>query len=428
MTNFKNQTMWTGDNLPILRGINSDSIDLIYLDPPFNSNANYAAPIGSKAAGAEFKDTWSLSDIEIEWIDLIKAKHPALYRVILAAMTDSDKGYLVYMAPRLLEMHRILKDTGSIYLHCDTTMSHYLKLVMDAVFGRGNFRNEIVWERNPPGKGAKRISRQWPRNADAILFYTKSRKYGFAQQYTELNESQKKSYRYVDNLGLYKAVQRGDYSDKSMARFKEENKIHTSKSGKQYIKYYLSQAKATVGCVWSDIRGFGTRTTSRERLGYPTQKPIALLKRIIEASSNPGDIVLDPFAGCATTCIAAEELERQWIGIDISKTAVKLVNRRLREHLGLFYQCVPRPDLPVRSDLGKLPAPSTHKKALYGEQGGHCNGCDEHFQLRNLEVDHIIARKVGGTDVIENLQLLCGSCNKIKGARGMGYLKVKLAL
>ena len=191
-------------------------------------------------------------------------------------------------------------------------------------------------------------------------------------------------------------------------------------------RYLIESSGQVIGNVWTDIpRIIGP---SKERLGYPTQKPIALLKRIIEASSNPGDIVLDPFAGCATTCIAAEELERQWIGIDISKTAVKLVNRRLKEHLGLFYECISRPDLPVRSDLGKLPAPSTHKKALYGEQGGHCNGCDEHFQLRNLEVDHIIARKVGGTDHPENLQLLCGSCNKIKGARGMEYLKAKLAL
>ena len=143
--NWQNQTIWTGDNLPILRGMNSGSVDLIYLDPPFNSKANYAAPIGSKAAGAAFKDTWTLSDVDAEWINLIEAKHPALYRVLLAAMTSSDKSYLAYMAARLLEMRRVLKPTGSLYLHCDPTMSHYLKLVMDAIFGRRNFRNEIVW-------------------------------------------------------------------------------------------------------------------------------------------------------------------------------------------------------------------------------------------------------------------------------------------
>ena len=132
--NFANQTIWTGDNLPIMRGMNSETVDLIYLDPPFNSNANYAAPIGSEAAGAEFKDTWSLSDVDVEWINLIADKHPQLYQVLLAAMTDSTKSYLAYMAARLLEMRRILKPTGSLYLHCDPTMSHYLKLVLDAIF------------------------------------------------------------------------------------------------------------------------------------------------------------------------------------------------------------------------------------------------------------------------------------------------------
>ena len=143
--NWSNQAIWTGDNLDIMRGMNSATVDLIYLDPPFNSKANYAAPIGSKAAGAAFKDTWTLRDVDAEWVNLMEAKHPALHRVLLAAMTNSDKSYLAYMAVRLLEMHRILKPTGSIYLHCDPTMSHYLKLVMDAVFGRKAFRNEIVW-------------------------------------------------------------------------------------------------------------------------------------------------------------------------------------------------------------------------------------------------------------------------------------------
>ena len=135
--NWQNKTVFTGDNLPIMRGMNSESVDLIYLDPPFNSNANYAAPIGSIAAGAEFKDTWTLNDLDIAWLDLIESKHPALNRVVQAAMTDSDKSYLVYMAVRLLELKRILKNTGSIYLHCDPTMSHYLKLVMDAIFAFG---------------------------------------------------------------------------------------------------------------------------------------------------------------------------------------------------------------------------------------------------------------------------------------------------
>ncbi len=152
-----------------MRGMNSASVDLIYLDPPFNSKANYAAPIGSQAAGAAFKDTWTLTDIDVEWVNLIESKHPALYRILLAAMTKSDKSYLIYMAARILEMHRILKDTGSIYLHCDPTMSHYLKLVMDAIFGRNNFMNEIVWYYR--GAGVPKQARA--RRHDIIFWYTK---------------------------------------------------------------------------------------------------------------------------------------------------------------------------------------------------------------------------------------------------------------
>ena len=150
--NWANRTVWTGDNLDIMRGMNSASVDLIYLDPPFNSKRDYASPIGSEAAGAAFKDTWGLSDIDVEWLDLIEKKHPRLNQVIKAAITKSDMSYLIYMAPRILEMHRLLKPTGTIYLHCDPTMSHYLKLIMDAVFGRKNFRNEITWHRTR-GKG-----------------------------------------------------------------------------------------------------------------------------------------------------------------------------------------------------------------------------------------------------------------------------------
>ena len=167
--NWAHQTIWTGDCLDILRGMNSESVDLIYLDPPFNSKANYAAPIGSKAAGAAFKDTWTLSDVDAEWINLIEAKQPALYRVLVAAMSNSDKSYLAYMAARLLEVPRTLKPTGSIYLHCDPTMSHYLKLVMDAIFGRKQFRNEIVWYY----RGAGTPKKDFARRHDVILRYAR---------------------------------------------------------------------------------------------------------------------------------------------------------------------------------------------------------------------------------------------------------------
>ena len=149
--NWKNRTLWTGDNLNIMRGMNSDTVDLIYLDPPFNSNRNYSAPIGSKAAGAAFKDTWTLSDIDNAWHGEVADRDPILYTIIDAAGLSHGKGmksYLIMMAVRLLEMRRLLKETGSIYLHCDPTAGHYLKMLMDAIFGARNFQNEIVWRRN----------------------------------------------------------------------------------------------------------------------------------------------------------------------------------------------------------------------------------------------------------------------------------------
>ena len=193
-TNWANQTIWTGDNLPILRGMNSESVDLIYLDPPFNSKANYAAPIGSKAAGAAFKDTWTLSDVDAEWINLIEAKHPALYRVLLAAMTSSDKSYLAYMTARLLEMRRVLKPTGSIYLHCDPTMSHYLKLVMDAIFGRAEFRTEIAWKRTSSHSDGTQGRKQYGRIRDVILFYSLGKEWTWNPQFMPYDKS------YLDRL------------------------------------------------------------------------------------------------------------------------------------------------------------------------------------------------------------------------------------
>ena len=394
--NWVDQTIWTGDNLGIMRGMNSECVDLIYLDPPFNSNANYAAPIGSAAAGAEFKDTWSLSDIDTEWINLIAHKHQGLHRVLLAAMTDSDKSYLAYMAARLLEMHRILKPTGSIYLHCDPTMSHYLKALMDSIFGRDNFQNEVVWHyRRWTGK-AKRFQQLH----DLILFYSK------------------RAGKHLFN------VQYDDYTEKSLKR---KQNYHTRiKDGDVYVTS-IDERGVRAGDVWN-IPVINSQ--AKERTGYPTQKPLKLLRRIIEASSNEDDIVLDPFCGCATTCIAAQDLVRQWAGIDISSKAVELVQMRLRKELGMFSNPVHRMDIPQRTDLGKLPPYNSpeNKRLLYGEQGGHCAGCNTHFESRHLEVDHIVAQANGGTEHISNLQLLCGSCNRIKGNRGMEYLIVKLQL
>ena len=407
--NWANQTIWTGDNLPIMRGMNSASVDLIYLDPPFNSNHNYAAPVGSKAAGAAFKDTWTLRDVDVEWINLIEAKHPALYRVLLAAMTDSDKGYLVYMAARLLEMKRLLKASGSIYLHCDTTMGHYLKLLMDSMFGRASFRNDVAWcYRRMSDKRLKRFARCH----DMILFYAMSKEAAFNAD----------------------AV-RDAYSESSRAR-----------AG--YRKTSVGRIGPASGvCELNDRGRFPDdwweipilRPNAKERLGYPTQKPLALLDRIIKASSNPGDVVFDPFCGCATALVAADRLQREWVGIDISSKAADLVKERLRDDAPsgpedqtekLLFNIVHRTDIPQRTDLGRIPRydDARNKRYLYGEQGGYCQGCKEHFRSQNLEIDHIVPRSKGGPDYIENLQLLCGHCNRVKGGRGMEYLRVKLQI
>ena len=401
--NWANQTIWTGDNLPIMRGMNSESMDLIYLDPPFNSKANYAAPIGSKAAGAEFKDTWTLDDVDVEWINLIEGKHPQLHRVVLAAMTDGDKSYLVYMAARLLEMRRLLKPTGSIYLHCDPTMSHSLKLVMDAVFGKGQFKNEIVWSYRRYTARSNRFQREH----DILLFYGKGR--------PEFNVI-------YEPYGELSGKRDSHYKQDEAGRWYRWQKLR----GKEPYKIYLNEGRRT-GDVWSMSH---INASSKERVGYPTQKPLALLSRIVEASSNPDDMVLDPFCGCATACISAQSQNRHWVGIDISPKAADLVQVRMKRELGLFYQGVHRTDIPKRTDIGELPRYNStqNRQKLYGLQAGNCAGCNTHFEARHLEVDHIISSGKGGTGHLDNLQLLCGNCNRVKGDRGMDYLKAKLQI
>jgi len=460
--------------------MNSASVDLIYLDPPFNSKANYAAPIGSPAAGAAFKDTWTLRDVDAEWINLIEAKHPALYRVLLAAMTDSDKSYLAYMAARLLEMRRVLKPSGSIYLHCDPTMAHYLKLVMDAIFGRKAFRSDISWKRGSAHSDTKQGRRQHGRIHDVLLYYTGGAEWTWNPVYTPYDQDYVDSfYRHEDAAGRryrkgdltaakpggdtayewrIKKLKLGDeweadlsdewreplegweyrgvppyngrywaYSQEKMRGFAAANRLAYAATGMPSYKRYLDEMPGVpLQDLWADV----PIALGKERVGYPTQKPVALLRRIISASSNEGDVVLDPFCGCATACIAAEDLGRTWVGIDISPKAAELVTRRMKDELGLLFRGAHRTDIPARTDLGQVIRynDAKNKRYLYGEQGGCCTGCDSHFRPENLEVDHIVPRSKGGTDHLSNLQLLCGYCNRVKGNRGMEYLRVKLQI
>ena len=451
--NFADKTIWTGDNLEILRGMNSECVDLIYLDPPFNSNQNYAAPVGSAAAGAAFKDTWTLSDLDVAWMGLIADKQPALAHVIKTSGLTHGKGmqsYLTMMAVRLMEMHRVLKPTGSIYLHCDPTASHYLKLLMDSINGASNFMAEITWKRTSTHSD----SRTFGNVADIILFYgdqinTNDVRVPYDPEYVA------RFYRYNDDdgRGLYRLdnmtspnprpnltyewrghqppVKGWRYSQETMSKLHDEGRIWYPDKPKQrpQLKRYLNEMPGKLADnVWTDIPPINSQ--AKERIGYPTQKPLALLERIIKASSNEGDMVLDPFCGCATACVAADKLGRKWVGIDISPKAVELVNMRLQQSMGsLFHHgyVTARTDIPRRTDI-EAPIPyRQNKHVLFGQQEGLCNGCRTEFPFRIFEVDHIIPQSRGGTDHLENLQLLCPSCNRIKGDRPQEYLMARLA-
>ena len=451
MTNFADRTIWTGDNLDILRGLNSASVDLIYLDPPFNSNRDYAAPVGSTAGGAAFKDTWTLSDLDVAWMGLIADEQPAMYQVLKAAGLTHGKAmqsYLCMMAVRLVEMRRVLKDTGSIYLHCDQTAAHYLKLLMDSIYGQSNFRNEITWRRtNARGLAFK----GYPRNSDLILYYSVADDFTWNRPFLPHDpEYVEKFYRYTEpETGRRYRV--GDltnpnrdrpnltyewnghtrvwrWTEERMQEAHDQGLIHYSSTGLASQKRYLDEMQGNpVDTIWDDVKPI--QAQSKERIGYPTQKPLALLERIIKASSNEGDVVLDPFCGCATACVAAENLDRRWIGIDISPKAVELVNMRLQQSMGsLFHDgfVTARTDIPRRTDID-VPVPyRQNKHVLFGQQEGRCNGCESEFPSSVLEVDHIIPRNIGGQDNVENLQLLCAHCNRVKGDRPQQYLIARL--
>ncbi len=427
--NIPNRTIFEGDNLDVMRGINDACIDLIYLDPPFNSNAEYAAPVGSAAAGAAFKDTWTWDDVKAEEHGLIADVMPGLYKVIDAAGAAHGKGmmaYLIMMSSRMIEMKRVLKESGTVYLHCDDTASHYLKTLMDAVFGTANFRNEIVWHyKTFHGQ----VRRYFARKHDTLLMYTKGDSWTFNQQFEEDNTHTVDFRRWRDYLeeGRYIRARNMPSHDSRFVRYLRRWIRENKREPRPNDVVYEVRGQA-LDSVW-DIKAIDPKDTI-QKTGYPTQKPLELLERIIRASSNPGDVVLDPFCGCATTCIAAERLDRQWIGIDLSPLAVKLVEQRAREQLGLMggIQSKHRTDIPRRTDLGKLPPKHTHKQTLYGMQLGNCKGCQIHFEYRNLTVDRVVPESRGGTDHIENLQLLCGSCNSIKGARPMAYLLDQLRI
>ncbi len=340
--NFANRTLFHGDNLPFLRALNGESVQLIATDPPFNKGRDFQATPDSLAAGAKFQDRWSWADdVEDEWVDRIAAGWPHAMNVINGSRESygGDMGaFLCFMAVRLIEMRRVLRNDGSIYLHCDPTASHYLKLLMDAIFGGKNFRNEIVWTYGQSARGAKAIASQFARNHDIVLFYGKSARRRFNRVNVVVRHPVDRlpSHIRMDGTGAFKTSPRGDYTDESVRRLEAEGRIHRTSNGNIRIKYplqvengFVLEPKA-VGSSWTDIPDM-MHAPRGERTGYPTQKPLALYERIVSASSDPGDFVLDPFAGCATTPIAAERLGRQWIAMDMWEGAYEIVRRRIEE-------------------------------------------------------------------------------------------------
>ena len=478
-----NRTIFTRDNLEVMRGMDCESIDLIYLDPPFNSNTNYAAPIGSEAAGAAFKDTWTLSDLDEAWIGQIAEEYPAVHDMLNTTgivAGRSTKAYLTYMAIRLLEMRRILKQDGSLYLHCDQTASHYLKMLLDAVLSPARFQTEITWQRT----SAHNDSHRFGNICDHLLFYGSRDINGDSIRVPLDAEHVQSSYRLEDGRGQYSA---GDFTGAgtrsgetgmpwrsfdpnrigrhwsvprtgSYARWIDDNLIpgYTSvesvharldaldavglihypvSGGMPQIKRYLAANPGRVPSnLWTDISPI--RPRARERTGYPTQKPLRLLERIVGASTNEGDVVFDPFCGCATACVAAEKLGRQWIGIDISEMAFRLVRDRLERevHVGngdrpsMLANVTHRTDVPVRTDSGEAVRSRDIKHVLYGRQEGICNGCQTLFPFRNMTIDHIVPTARGGQNIDSNLQLLCQACNSVKGDRPQEYLVTQLRI
>jgi site-specific DNA-methyltransferase (adenine-specific) len=360
--------LFYGDNLDVLRGFPDGCVDLVYLDPPFNSNAGYnvlfksASGAGADASIEAFDDTWTWGDSAKEaLLDIAKGTNRPL-QVMMSAMHDALQdsplmAYLAMMAVRLVELHRVLKDSGSLYLHCDPTASHYLKLVLDAVFGAENFRNEIIWKRT---FAHGNVSRGYGDITDAIFFYSKSSRFVWNQLYTKMTaEKADKVYSQSDpdgrrwqsvtlrNPGLrpnlhypYTASNGVTYQPhpngwscniERLRKYDAENRLHfpTKEGGALRLKMYEDESQgARLQTLWDDIPPLSAN--AQERLGYPTQKPRALLERIIAASSNPGDTVLDPFCGCGTAVDAAQKLGRQWIGIDITHIAIGMIEDRMR--------------------------------------------------------------------------------------------------
>lgn len=412
--NFENRTLYHGDNLAFLRGMNTGTVHLIATDPPFNKSKDFHATPDSLSAGASFVDRWSWDrDVHADWVDAIQNDWPAAWKAIDNARTvaGEDMGaFLCWLGVRLMEMHRVLAEDGNIYLHIDHTAHAYVKTLMDAISGRKNFRNEIVWCYSTSGR-AKRF---FAPKHDTILLYTKSAKGYWGDYRIPVSEKYLEShYRQRD-------------ADGNRVRIRVD-------AGKERV-YYPDEGMTCND--WWEIPY--VNSMSKERTGYPTQKPLPLYERMVEASSRKGDVVLDPFCGCATTPVAAERLGRQWVGMDIWDGAVEVVRQRMEDNRQLLVDADPETHYltvpAIRTDDGREAAPSLvlkmplpkepsgpkmtnaqMKDFLVQSKGIVCEGCDRRFDdARYLQLDHNAPRSQGGINHISNRLLLCGPCNNTK--------------
>ena len=423
--NFENRTLYHGDNLNFLKGMNSGTVNLIATDPPFNKSRDFHASPDSLAAGASFTDRWRWDeDVHQEWVDEIQDDFPGVWQAIENGRINhstSMAAFLCWLGVRLIQMHRVLADDGSMYLHIDHTAHAYVKALMDAIFGRHNFLNEIVWHYRKWSTGRYTFQR----NHDTILLYSRSssRERIFNQLYMERAESTKR-------------------------RFGNAKIISGHNEGRRVPSQ--TEAEESLGVRQDDVWEIN-RVAPVNQL-YPTQKPLALYERIINASSNPDDMVLDPFCGCATTPIAAERLGRQWLGMDIWAGAYDVVKERL-ESTGLTSDAendtrlitlgdiIYTKTAPVRTDetdddpdVPDLVLRPTRVKAKWellthaemrdvladAQSNGDtiiCAGCGIALPVRYMQLDHNLPRKDGGENVITNRILLCGPCNLSKSAR-----------
>ncbi len=375
-------TLFYGDNRSILREyIPDESVDLIYLDPPFNSSRSYNVLFKDESGNeadaqiTAFEDTWHWNRTAEQTYHELVEDGPERVATMIGALrqiigANQMMAYLVMMAIRLVELHRVLKPTGSLYLHCDSTASHYLKIILDTIFGAENFRNEIIWQRTSAHNDPKRYGK----NVDTILYYSRSSKptwnastAPYSEEYIDshYNQRDEKGFFTTRDLtapdhGASSANLRYEWQGvwppsgrtwsclrEKMQEYDQRGLISYSKGGMPRLKRYLKEMKGVpLQTLWTDIPPINSQAA--ERLGYPTQKPVALLERIIQSSSNPGDVVLDPFCGCGTAIAAAQQLDRQWIGIDVTHLAIALQRYRLEQsYPGIAFKVIGEPQ-----DLG----------------------------------------------------------------------------